>query len=459
VGYSIKHIKGRGGRVRYQAQVWHDSLFYGAKTFDNEGLATTWGEAKFEAAVAGTLQPAALRAKQRKCEVGLNQTMAHWAQQYLEGPGQKHGESRRYDYALVGKLLSTTKLRAFDGEEGAQLVEQLSIDWQFDRRQKSKATKPTGESPKPLVSNTVRLRLSALLRIIRFAKSKLPVEAGFRGPALEAIFEWELPAAYSAPRTRLPSDDEYASMMRELGLETPLGDLLMGIDETGARMSELRTIKGADVRLLEIGGVVIGGEWTLRKHKTQRTVGTRQVPLSLFAAQMLQRRRAVHGDGPLFPGLTKDQACDGFDEACDTLGIQNLQYKDFRRAFINRNKDSTSHLDMVRVTSAMLEREATRLTEAERSVLQAVGHRRPATTLGYTLADIEKLCARFTATSRWPRIRAMLAMDAAPTPPMAASSSDELDALQSELAAVLAKVSAAMRSAPRASSASPSSPT
>ena len=102
-------------------------------------------------------------------------------------------------------------------------------------------------------------------------------------------------------------------------------------------------------------------------------------------------------------------------------------------------------------------RPATR-SEAERSVLQAVGHRRPSTTLGYTLADVEKLCARFTATSRWPRMRAMLATDTAPTAQMAVSGSDELGALQSELAAVLAKVSAAMRSAPPAGSASPSSP-
>jgi hypothetical protein len=92
--------------------------------------------------------------------------------------------------------------------KGAQLIEQLSIDWKSDRQPKSKSAQAAGKSHKPLSPNTVRLRLFALLRIIRFAKSKLPVEARFEGPALDAIFEWELPAAYSAPRTRLPSDDE-----------------------------------------------------------------------------------------------------------------------------------------------------------------------------------------------------------------------------------------------------------
>jgi hypothetical protein len=95
----------------------------------------------------------------------------------------------------------------------------------------------------------------------------------------------------------------------------------------------------ADTPLLAFSGRA-GGRPTLLKHKTAAKVGTRYIPLSMYAAQILARRTASFGMGLLFPDLTsKDWVCKSFDAACTLLSINdNLLIKDFRRAFINRNK-------------------------------------------------------------------------------------------------------------------------
>ena len=406
-GYYIREHQSRTGKKTYQAQVWLDGQYYAAKTFDQRALAEKYGERTARQVVSGRLPTAARRREQRAAEAGLELTMLHWSLEYLKGPGLQHSRGRRYDYRLVGELLAQTKLRAFDGGEGAQLIAQLREAWRTDRRPRSKAaTTSAAKAAVPLSDNTIRLRLYALQRIVRFAKTKLPKDAEFKLPDFEQVFEWKMPKAYAVARKRLPTDAEYAALLQHFGSSSDMAQLLRVIDETGCRMSEIRLAEGAAVQLHERDGIVVGGALTLTHHKTVKKIGPRTVPLSLHAAQLLQGRIDKHGQGSLFPGLTKDQACDRFDAACKAMRIRGLQMKDFRRDFINRNKGVGSALDLALVTGSTLDKSA--LSPGEIAVVAATGHTSPRTTLGYTVPDVDDLGERFTRTSRWPRIVALL---------------------------------------------------
>ncbi|OWQ93644.1 hypothetical protein CDN99_04085 [Roseateles aquatilis] len=70
------------GKVKYQAQVWFQGVFYGAKTFDTEKLAREFKEASLLAVLRGELQPAAARKAQRRVEEALDLPMSHWASLY-----------------------------------------------------------------------------------------------------------------------------------------------------------------------------------------------------------------------------------------------------------------------------------------------------------------------------------------------------------------------------------------
>jgi integrase len=410
-GYYIREHHSKSGKNKYQAQVWLDGKFYTSRTFDQRTLAEAFGKKAARDAVSGKLQTAARRRDFRKAQAGLDLPLEHWSREYLRGPGLSHSKSRRYDYQLVGGLLAETPLRAFDGRDGAQLIADLRERWRFDRRPRSSADAAVTSSTKPLSDNTIRLRLYALQRIVRFAKTKLPSGAAFELPNFEHVFEWKMPKAYAVARKRLPTDAEYIALLDHFGTESDMGHLLRGIDETGCRMSELRLATGARVNLTARDGVVIGGSLTLVEHKTAKKVGPRTVPLSLFAAQVLDRRMQQHGQGPLFPGMTKDQACDRFDAACTRVGVKNLQMKDFRRDFVNRNKAQGSALDLAIVTGTTLDKES--LSAGERAVVTATGHASPSTTLDYAVPDLDVLGAQFTRTSRWPRVAGALGCCAA----------------------------------------------
>lgn len=405
---TVKAKKSKTGKTKFQAQVWHKGVFYASKTFDIESLARAYKEKTLLDIVRGDLQSAAVRAEARVVDAALHRPMTHWADLYAQK--NLHGGSRAYDYTLVGKLLADKTLKDFDGRAGAQLIEKLTEVWRLDRRPRSARPRPENALPiDPLKPNTVRLRLTALMRLIRFAKASLPDTVAFKMPAMDELFEFALPPAHSQPRKRMTEDAELARLLEHFGSESDQAHFLRVIDETGCRLGEVRLCKGSDVNFFTVAGTVVGGYLTLTKHKTSDDVGTREVPLSLFAAQILHDRKLRHGDGALFPGLgTKDRLCKAFEAACSSLGIKNLLIKDGRRAFINRNKGGIGVMDMVKVvgeSTLLCDKDA---TPSERNVQEAVGHTNISTTGAYSQPRLAELAQIFTKTSRWWRVAALL---------------------------------------------------
>ena len=80
------------GKVNYQAQVWFQGVFYGAKTFDTEGMARKHKENELLKILRGELKPPAERSAQRRIEEALDRPMTYWASLYVGEVG--HGESR-----------------------------------------------------------------------------------------------------------------------------------------------------------------------------------------------------------------------------------------------------------------------------------------------------------------------------------------------------------------------------
>jgi hypothetical protein len=85
--------------------------------------------------------------------------------------------------------------------------------------------------------------------------------------------------------------------------------------------------------------------------------------------------------GPLFKALAPNAkaVCKLFDALCNEVHIEDLQIKDFRRGFINRNKYSASSMDLVKImgTSSLLNEKARPiLVSRSRSATQRCRQRR-----------------------------------------------------------------------------------
>lgn len=433
------------GKVKYQAQLWFQGVYYGAKTFDTEGMARKHKENELLRILRGELKPPGVRSAQRRIEEALDRPMTHWASLYVEEVG--HGESRLAEYTLVGRLVAKKTLRDFSGKDGARLIKQLLIDWRHERQRRSK--KPAvegGPPPKPLSDQTLRLRFYALKRIIGFAKDKLPAQTPFEMPDMGDLFEFSPPPAHAAPRTRQPSDAEFALLLTELGAESELGQFLRVVYETGCRLGEARTATGANTLFNTVGQEVVGGHITLHAHKTSKKVGARDVPLSLFAAQLLHDRKLKHGQGLLFPTLRDtDRVCKMFDDACKAVGIADLLIKDFRRAFINRNKYCVAQVDLVKVVGPSSLLDAKSVSPSERAVQTAVGHTSIRMTGDYSHPELAHMSMVFTGTSRWPQISKLIeSKQPAPAEAEAGQVTDvDVPALQQLLAETLAKLRSA----------------
>jgi hypothetical protein len=125
------------------------------------------------------------------------------------------------------------------------------------------------------------------------------------------------------------------------------------------------------------------------------------VPLTAVAAELLQKRKKQHGNGPLFPNFHgSDDVCKQFDAACVAAGVKDLLTKDLRRGFLNRNKDEVSELDLRQIVGDSPDLERQEPTEATKAVKSALGHKRLTTTGSYAVLHLEQLARRFTATSR-----------------------------------------------------------
>ena len=388
----------------------------------------------------------------RVANLALDQPMTYWAELYVKPltvkdsddcqskpASPRHGDTRLSDYLLVGRLLAGKTLRDFDGKPGAQLIEQLAQKWRFDRRQRSKKPRPdVAPPPKPLADQTVRLRLTALQRLIRFAKSNLPADAHFQLPAMDELFEFKLPPAHGNPRKREPSDAEFGRLLQHFEPDSEFGHFLRVIDESGCRLSEVRNAMGSAVHFFTISDQVIGGYLTLTDHKTRDAIGTREVPLSPFAAKILNDRKLRFGKGRLFPGLrSKDKICKDFDEACDKLTIVDLLIKDSRRAFINRNKYCVAQVDLLNIVGQSSLLDASNVTASERNMLDAVGHTSIQTTSGYAKPRLAELAQVFTQTSRWSRVAALMQPKSYTT---SEADAPDVAALQRLLADTLAKL-------------------
>lgn len=437
VDYTIKEKKGSNGKVRYQAQVWFEGKFITSKTFASRALAVEYKKQKLKEAASGALKSAKERKAQRTNEAMLDRSMAEWARLYVEAHSREHSGKRLAEYDLVGRLLEGKSLRAFSGKAGGELIARLAEEWRYTRLPRSRAPGAQCSSDAPISDQTLRLRLSALDRLIRFAISKLPEAVDFRGPTKP--FGFKLPPAHRTKRARQPSDSEYAALLKYFGANSDMGHLLRLLDETGCRLSEVSQACGSAVVLFGIAGQLLGGALILHKHKTAAAVGSRVVPLSRHAAEVVYARKTLHGDGALFPAWKgSDEICKKFDEARRALSIEDLVAKDFRRAFINRNVRNVPAVEMLHVVgnSSLIDKK--QLSDGERTVQAAVGHTSLETTLGYVTPEHQRLAQVFTQTSRWPR---MVQLIASPEDAGSASTSFEetLD-LERELAKLLARM-------------------
>lgn len=431
----IKEIEGKNGKKRYQAQVWYDRRFITSKTFDSLALATAFREMKLTEAVKGTLLAAGERRKQRKRESDLLRPMSEWAKQYIKANANAHGKSRISEYDQVGRLLGDLTLRDFSGKAGGQLIRQLATQWRYMRFTRGTRGEATHAPDNPISDQALRLRLSALDRLVAFATDELPEELNYVGP--KKPMSYAPPPAHSNKRTRLPATQEYAALLTHFGMGSDLSDLLQVIDETGCRLSEVALARGESVSFHGASGHVLGGVLTLNRHKTDAHVGIRHVPLSRYAAQVLHARKAKYGEGDLFPGLpAADEICKAFDKARQALGFVDLQIKDFRRGFITRNVGATPTLELMSVIGQSSLLDMTALGHLERHVQSAVGHASAKTTLGYVTPEQQSMAQAFTASSRWPTVAKLIS----PCGMANTAASAESATLERELSQLLARM-------------------
>ncbi|MEP6502180.1 MAG: hypothetical protein ABJD97_02535 [Betaproteobacteria bacterium] len=400
---NIKEKAAANGKIKYQAIVWYNNAFIASKTFDSRPLAAQFYTRTYEQAVSGKAKPASERRADRKVSESVDRSMSSWAELYIEKHGKDHGDTRVSDYAIVGRLLKGRKLSHFSGKAGGQLIRDLAEEWRFIRLPRTKKEGARCSSNKPIADQTLRLRLTALSRLIAFAASNVPEAAGFQAPV--KAFGFELPKAHGIKRTRQPSDAEYARILDRVGRESALGHFLRVVDDTGCRLGEVRSAQGKDVQFFGVAGQVLGGVLKLNAHKTVKRVGARDVPLSLYAAQVLHARKQLYGERSLFPELKNTgDVCDAFDDVCTALEIEALQIKDFRRAFINRNVATVSSAELIHVVgkTSLLEEKAR--SQRESDTLAAVGHTSLSTMVGYVTPHMQSLSQVFTGTSRWSRV-------------------------------------------------------
>lgn len=437
--YTVKEITDTKGKVKYQAQVWFEAMFITSKTFDSRAVAVEYKKRKLKEAAVGTLKPAKERKAQRAAEAVLDKPMGDWAWLYIETHAKEHGDKRLDEYDLVGRLLKGKTLRHFSGQAGGDLIAKLAAEWRLLRLPRSKHPDAVCSSNEPVADQTLRLRLSALDRLIEFAMSKVPESVNFRGP--KKPFGYKPPPAHSNKRTRQPSDDEYAALLKHFGVDSDMGHFLRVVDDTGCRLSEVSLACGADVIFFGAAGHVLGGTLTLRKHKTDAKVGTRAVPLCRHAAVVLHARKQLHGEASLFPALADTtEVCKTFDEARTQFGFKDLVIKDFRRAFINRNLRSVPAVELMHVVGKSSLIDTKSLSDGEKNVQRAVGHTNISTTFGYVTPNQQELAQVFTQTSRWSRVAALLRDSAAPA---ASAESTNVAALQQLLADTLEKLARA----------------
>lgn len=426
---SIKVVIDAKGKKKYQAQVWFKGSFMGSKTFDSSAQARKYHERCITDAIEKTMVSASGRREQRLISEGLHRSMHEWAELYIQHPEHPLSHNRKTEYLLVGRLTARYTLKDFQGNSGLKLLVELKHLW-FAGRELS--TQPeTGAQIQPLSPNTIRLRLTALRKTIQFAASHLPDEVPYKPIPYG---ELKLPAAHESPRVRLPKDSEYSRLIRHFGRDSDMAEFLESVDETGCRLSEITGATKADIEFFWVGEQLVGGCLTLKKHKTQHKVAKpRYVPLSLFAAEIFWRRCQQHDAGSLFPSLkTNDAVCKQFDSACSALCIEELLVKDFRRAFINRNKNqaglSTWDLMSVVGESSVLKK----TTAAEKRVQTAVGHEDAGTTAGYSVADMREMSEVFTRTSRLLGVLADASPGSGPSGSNAASIQEKIAALLAE---------------------------
>ena len=399
----INTVQGTNGKTRYQAVVWYERKFITSKTFDSLAQAKLFRETKLKEAIAKDLLPASERRKKRELEADLNRPMLDWAAKYIKANPGEHGKNRLYEYDQVGRLLGKRTLRDFAGKAGGQLIVELGKRWRFIQFTRGTRGEPIHTPDDPISDQTLRLRLSAMDRLIAFAIEELPDGVEYVAPRKPK--DYTPPPAHSNKRTRLPDVEEFAALVRHFGPATDLAEFLQVVDETGCRLSEVSLVCGDQLSFFGVGGQVLGGVLTLHRHKTSARVGTRQVPLSRHAALVLHARKAKFGDGALFPGLpASNDICKDFDDACTALRIDDLQIKDFRRAFITRNVRAVSSLELVRVVGQSSLIDLKNLSPEERRTQNAVGHTDARTTLGYVTPEHQAMAQAFTATSRWPAV-------------------------------------------------------
>lgn len=412
----LEHIKvltdPTTGKQRYQARVYYRRQFIASGVFDTVPLARVFYKTTYEAAVRGEAEPAADRRQQRQAESTLDQPMSEWAAKFVQSNPLSLTKGRLNEYLLVGRLLGNLKLRDFQGKAGGQLIQELHEKWRFMHFKRGMRDKPEYKPHDEISPQSLRLRLSALEVLIKFSADKLPDSVKWEAPIKP--FGYKQPPAHRDPRTRLPSDEEFTKLLHHFGVGSDMGEFLQIIDETGCRLSEIRKARKKDIKLFNLDGNVGGGVLELLHHKTEKNVGKRDVPLSRHAAEILEHRIETYGDGPLFSGLSSTKSL-GKDlkAACTELGIDGLQIKDFRRAFITRSASVLSSLERAKIFGASSLIDSQRLDSASEAVKVAVGHSRLSTTLGYFVPDVEKIAVLLTKASRWSQISAMLTTTAA----------------------------------------------
>jgi integrase len=416
------------GKTKYQVRVYYEQKYYGAKTFQDWTSANDWKERRLTLARDNKIDPIPVKKQQARIERGLHQTLTDLAADFFKDPETLLCGNRKAEYRLAARLAAPYTLAHFQGREGGQRVRELQFG-------KFAAPARGKERRGKLSANSVRLRLTALLRLIHYGVSKLPNAVDYEPLDLNSF---TLPPAHEAPRTRLATDREFTSLLVHLGPDSALATYLHFVDETGCRLSEILNGDRDHIDFFYAGGHVIGGCLRLDRHKTSRRIGPRQVPLSLFAAQLAEKLLKQSSSGRLFVCFrSNDAVCKLFDAACESLGIKDLQIKDFRRTFINRNKNAgVPTWDMLNVVGAsdVLLKKA---KEEKHPVQLAVGHTDPSTTAAYSVAHIEHLAEVFTGTSRFMQVRA-----AARQAPGEQPSPESTQELQKELSKLLARLRA-----------------
>jgi integrase len=430
---SIKVVIDGKAKKKYQAQVWFKGKFICSGMFDSKAQAREYHKESLLNVVKNTLVSASERRENRLISEGLHRSMQEWAKLYVEHPEHPLKKNRKEEYRKVGRLTAEYTLEDLQGNSGLKLLVELKHLF-FASRELASQPEP-GAQVEPLKPNTVRLQLTALCKIIKFAASQLPDEVPYKPIPFG---ELKLPPAHAAPRVRLPKDSEYSRLIRHLGRDSDMGEFLESVDETGCRLSEITGATKANIEFFWVGEQLVGGCLTLNKHKTLHQVAKpRYVPLSLFAAEIFWRRCQQHDTGSLFPSLkTSDAVCKQFDSACSALSINDLLIKDFRRAFINRNKNQPdlSTWDLISVVgeSSILKK----TTAAEKRVQDAVGHEDAGTTAGYSVADMRQISEVFTRTSRLLRVLAAASPGGGPAGSNAASIQEKIGALLAEARAL-----------------------